>query len=86
MAFTRGLERLRARLLPPPVLLLGISHGPIHAQALYAAAKLGVADLLAGGPVPIGDLAAAAGARPDRLQRVLRHLETLGVFRQGPPG
>lgn len=86
VACTRGLERLRMRLLPPPVQLLDISHGPIHAQALYAAAKLGIADLLAGGALPIGELAAAAGARPDRLHRVLRHLETLGVFKQGPRG
>ena len=50
------------------------------AQALYVAAKLGVADLLAEGARRPDEIAAAAGANPDALHRVLRLLASLGVF------
>lgn len=34
----------------------------------------------------IGQLAAAVGAQPDKLQRVLRLLANLGIFRETRPG
>jgi hypothetical protein len=50
------------------------------AQAVYVAAKLGVADLLREGPKTVGDLAEACGAHAPSLYRLLRALASLGVF------
>jgi hypothetical protein len=55
-------------------------------QAVYAAAKFGLADLLKGGPRSATDLAAVSGAKPDRLFRLLRALASVGVFAETTPG
>jgi hypothetical protein len=49
-------------------------------QAITAAADLGVADALYGGPLPIDELAAKVGADPDALRRLLRALISRGIF------
>jgi hypothetical protein len=54
--------------------------GIIAAQAIYAAAKLGIADLLASGPKTIAELASDSGAHPPALERLLRALGTLEMF------
>lgn len=59
---------------------------PAHIQALQSAAALGVADSLAGGPLPVADLAQAVGAKVDSLRRVLRLLVALGIFEETSPG
>lgn len=51
-------------------------------QALYVAAKLGIADLLKNGPQPITALAATLEAHEDFLYRVLRTLCSVGVFEE----
>jgi len=50
-------------------------------QALHVVATLGIADLLADGPLSSIQLAAAAGAHQPSLYRVLRALASVGVFR-----
>ena len=55
-------------------------------QALYVAAKLGIADLLADGPVDCEDLATATDTHAPSLQRVLRALAGVGVFTEVSPG
>jgi hypothetical protein len=59
---------------PPPARLARLMEGFLTTQALYVAAKLGVADVLAGRPRPAGAIAGAVGADPDLLGRVLRLL------------
>jgi SAM-dependent methyltransferase len=49
-------------------------------QALYVAAKLGLADSLKDGPRTAADLAAATKAHPKALYRLLRALASVGVF------
>jgi hypothetical protein len=49
-------------------------------QALYVAAKLGVADVLAAQPLGAEAIAEAVGARASPLRRVLRALAAGGVF------
>jgi predicted transcriptional regulator len=49
-------------------------------QALYAAAKLGVADQLSGGLKDATSLAAEVGADAQALRRLLRTLASIGVF------
>lgn len=55
-------------------------------QALYVAARLGLADILKDGPQPVAALAATTGANADTLYRVLRALASIGVFEEGPAG
>jgi hypothetical protein len=55
-------------------------------QALYAIARLGVADALLDGPRQMEELAEVTGAAPDALSRVIRHLAPLGVFQTQADG
>ena len=55
-------------------------------QMIHVAAKLGLADLLAAGPRPVAELAAAAGAEPQALHRLLRALASLGIFAEDAAG
>jgi hypothetical protein len=56
--------------------------GRVAAQALYVAAKLGVADLLKNGPKHVNELATATDAHAPSLYRVLRALASIGVFEE----
>lgn len=49
-------------------------------QALYVAAKLGIADLLVGGPKTAAELSAECGASASALFRLLRALASMGIF------
>jgi hypothetical protein len=49
-------------------------------QAVYAAAKFGLADHLKDGPRTVADLADATGTNPDALYRLLRALASVGIF------
>lgn len=60
--------------------------GFMKSQALYVAAKLGIADHLGGGPQSSDALAQAVGAHPGALYRLLRFLEYLGLFYEPEPG
>lgn len=53
-------------------------------QLMGAAARLGVADELAPGPMPVGELAARVGAHPEALYRALRACAAQGVFAENP--
>ncbi len=70
---------------PPEVILTQIAFGALLTQALYVAAKLGVADLLAAGPRPVAELAAATETHERSLYRVLRSLASAGVFAEVAP-
>ena len=59
---------------PPPWRLLHLLDGFVTTQLIYVAAKLGIADLLADGPRSGPEIAAAVGADPAALTRVLRGL------------
>jgi hypothetical protein len=52
---------------------------------MVAAAELGIADVLASGPMKIESIAAATESDTDSLFRLMRALETIGVFRQASP-
>ncbi len=68
------------RELPPHEQIGRLLTGTWLAQALYVAAKLGLADLLKAGPRTADDLAAATQTHPKALYRLLRALASLGVF------
>ena len=54
-------------------------------QALYVAAKLGIADLLREGPVNCDVLASKTSTHPQSLYRTLRALASVGVFTEVAP-
>jgi hypothetical protein len=55
-------------------------------QAIYAAAKFGIADHLKDGPKTVRELASATSANPDALYRLLRALASVGIFTEGDSG
>jgi hypothetical protein len=66
----------------PDLVLTQTILGSLNAQAVYVAAKLGVADSLANGPKKIDQIAKEVGADESSLYRVLRALASVGVFEE----
>jgi O-methyltransferase/methyltransferase family protein len=66
--------------MPPPLVLLEMATGFWVSQAIYVAAKLGIADLLKDGPRTSDDLARATWTHPSSLDRLMSTLASLGVF------
>ncbi|HWF16763.1 MAG TPA: methyltransferase [Acidimicrobiales bacterium] len=71
---------------PPPVQMIQLLSGFQVSQALYVAAKIGVADKLVDGPRPAVGLASDLQCDPIALSRLLRTLASLGVFSETAPG
>ena len=71
--------------LSPVVFLTELAFGMKMTQALYVAAKLGIADLLSTGPRHVSRLAAATETSERSLYRVLRSLAAVGIFREIDP-
>jgi hypothetical protein len=69
-----------------PQQIARLMDGYLITQLLYVAAKLGVADELAGGPRDAESIARAVGAQPEALQRVLRGLAAEDVLEELPDG
>jgi hypothetical protein len=80
------LYRLNQRLTPAPAAIFEMILAGWTSQAITVAAQLGVADVLADGPLPIDELAARVDADADALRRLLRALIGRGIFRQGRDG
>ncbi|MEJ7616707.1 MAG: methyltransferase [Pyrinomonadaceae bacterium] len=70
---------------PPEVFITQLAFGALMTQALYVAAKLGLADLLADKPRSTKELAAATNTDDRALYRVLRSLAGVGIFRETEP-
>ncbi|MFN0093017.1 MAG: methyltransferase [Acidimicrobiales bacterium] len=74
---------------PPPADLAALSRladGFLITQLLGVAVELGIGSALAAGPRRGAELAAAVGADPDRLTRVLRGLAAEGVLDEAADG
>jgi hypothetical protein len=70
----------------PSLVLLHMVTGCWISQALYVAAKLGIADLLQEGPQSCTRLAEATQTHAGALYRVLRALASVGVFAEDEAG
>lgn len=68
--------------VPPEAQLMQIVGGCFQSQAVYVAAKLGIADLLKAQPLPVAELAQKTGTHERALYRLLRCLASLGVFKE----
>src|SRR6476659_8342854 len=77
-----ALDSLRRKLAPPPVVILELITAYIIPRALYVVCKLGISDLLAGGPRSVQDLATTTKTHAQSLGRILRALASVGVYRQ----
>jgi hypothetical protein len=73
-------------MVPPPAAMLEMITNAWAAQAITAAADLGIADALAKGPMTTDELAAAVDADADTVSRLLRALISRGVFRRRRDG
>ncbi|KAA0233325.1 MAG: hypothetical protein JJLCMIEE_00398 [Acidimicrobiales bacterium] len=69
-----------ARMTPGFGLVLERLYGLLDNKALFCVVELGVPELLAGGPLTAREIAAAAGAEPDAIERVMRYLVSRGMF------
>lgn len=68
--------------MPPQAILYQLAIAHYVPRALHVAAKLGVAELLADGPRPASELAAATATDAGALRRILRLLASVGVFEE----
>jgi hypothetical protein len=66
--------------------LLDLIQGSVITQAIYVAAKLGIADILGEGPLGAGEIAERAGADPEATRRLLRALSGYSVFAEREDG
>jgi hypothetical protein len=80
------LSRLQRRTVPAPIAMMEMVMAAWTAQAIAAAANLGIADALANGPLSADQLGSAVDADADALSRLLRALITRGIFRQRRDG
>jgi len=73
-------EQTQPRELPRPAVMLQMIQGFWVSRALYVAVKLGIPDLLKDEPKSSVELAQATGTHASSLYRVLRALDSVGVF------
>ncbi|MEU9213812.1 methyltransferase [Streptomyces sp. NPDC048415] len=66
--------------------LLDLIQGAVITQAISVAAKLGIADVLADGPLSVEDIAKRVGSDAKATHRILRALSGHGVFAVRPDG
>jgi len=59
-----------------------LANGYQISQAIHAAAALKLSDFVGDSPTSANDVAAAAGAHPGSVYRLLRALSTLGIFHE----
>jgi hypothetical protein len=69
-----------------PTSLTAMAQAYSRSRVLCAAARLGIADALAGGQRPVAELANACGADVDSLHRLLRVLASIGITVEIEPG
>jgi hypothetical protein len=79
-------KKKRGKGKPLPAAMLDLIIGYWVSQLVHVVAKLGVADLLKGGPKSPAELARSVGADPLALRRVLRALAGVGLFAERKDG
>ncbi|MFC9914439.1 methyltransferase [Streptomyces sp. NPDC059862] len=80
------LQRASRDLAPAPFALLEVVMGSMVTQAVYVAAKLGIAETLADGPLQPAQIAKQVDADEDAVARLLRLLASQQIFEQQPDG
>ncbi len=83
--FGAWLQNLPNKLVPPPFRLIQIGAAYWQSRALYVAARLDIATVLADGELTAEEIAARVQAQPDAVWRLLRMLAAMGVFEEVAP-
>jgi hypothetical protein len=86
LAGRNALGRLHRSSVPPIVRIFETTFGFVEAKAVYLAAELAFADVLAGAPLDAASLAGIAQTDVDATARLLRLLEGLGYFSKDRDG
>ncbi|WP_432948001.1 methyltransferase [Kribbella sp. CA-253562] len=79
-AVRTALQTLTRRMVPPEIGLLELASGFMGTHVVYAVAKLGIADVLADGPLSADEIAAETGSNADATHRLLRAGAMFGIF------
>src|ERR1700761_1511532 len=72
--------------IPPHVQLIQMGVAIWPARAVYAAAELGIADLLANGPREVEEIARQTGTHVRSLSRLMRALASCSIVEETRPG
>ena len=72
--------------LPPQAIILDMLLGMMKTQAIHEAVRLNLAERLKDGPKQVSELAEETQTNPNSLVRLLRALESLGLFQEATPG
>lgn len=83
--FGAWLQNLPNKITPPPFRLMQISASYWQSRALYVAARLDIATVLADGELGVEEIATRVQAQHDALYRLLRMLAAMGVFAEVMP-
>ncbi len=83
--FGAWLQNLPNKIVPPPFRLMQISASYWQSRALYVAARLDIATVLADGELAAEELATRLRTQPDATYRLLRMLAAMGVFEETAP-
>jgi hypothetical protein len=83
--FAAWLQNLPNKIVPAPFRLVQISASYWQSRALYVAAKLDIATVLADGQLSTEEIAARVHAQPDATWRLLRMLAAMGIFEEVLP-
>lgn len=83
--FGAWLQNLPNKLVPPPFRLIQIGAAYWQSRALYVAARLDIASVLADGDLTAEAIAVRVQAQPDAILRLLRMLAARGVFEEVSP-
>lgn len=67
-------------------IMFGMMHGQFVSATVYVVAKLGIPDILKDGPKSLSELAELTKTDEQNLERVMRALATIRVFRRNPDG
>ena len=77
---------MESETVPPPLHFFQLVTRYYTPQAIYAAARLGIADLLAGGPLSVAELAQATETHMPTLGLLLRALTSIELLAEEPDG
>lgn len=83
--FGAWLQNLPNKIVPPPFRLIQIGSAFWQSRALYIAARLDIATLLADGELSVEEIAVRIHVQPDATCRLLRMLAAMGVFEEVAP-
>lgn len=82
--FAAWLQNIPNKVTPAPFRLMQIGSAFWQSRALYVAARLDIATVLADGELPAEEIATRVHAQPDATYRLLRMLAAMGIFEELP--